>query len=192
MEAPGLILLAAGASRRMGAAKQLLPYAGGTLLGHAVAVALATACRPVVVVVGANLDAVKAAAGRGVTVAENPDWADGMGTSIRCGLSALRRERPDVAEVLITLGDQPLVTAGDLTRLINARRAAGLPIAAAHYAGTLGVPACFEGSALLDLENLPPAAGAKRLLIDASRVAAVPMPTAEVDLDTPADVERLA
>ncbi|MFC7666147.1 NTP transferase domain-containing protein [Hymenobacter humi] len=104
-----LLLLAAGASTRMGQPKQLLPYRGRTLLRHAAETAVATGCRPVVLVTGAVHDALAAEiADLPIQVIHNPEWKTGMASSIRAGVIAAAQFQPTA--YLIMLSDQPLVT----------------------------------------------------------------------------------
>src|SRR5512135_784209 len=90
-----IVILAAGKSARLGRPKQLLSYDGGSLVQHAVSVALASGLGPVLVVTGANREAVESELrGRDVQVSYNPDWEEGMGASIRHGVeAALERYR---------------------------------------------------------------------------------------------------
>jgi CTP:molybdopterin cytidylyltransferase MocA len=114
------IVLAAGASTRLGEgrSKQLLLYRGRTLLRHSVEQALASSCRPVIVVLGAEVERCqRELAGLDVQVAVNPSWADGMGSSIRAGMTALASAAPGARGVVIMLCDQPLVTAAFIDRL---------------------------------------------------------------------------
>ncbi|WP_133273348.1 nucleotidyltransferase family protein [Hymenobacter radiodurans] len=87
-----LILLAAGASTRMGQAKQLLYFQGQTLLRRAAETAVATGCQPLVLVTGAlHKELVAEIDDLPFLVTHNPDWAVGMGSSIRTGLAALEK-----------------------------------------------------------------------------------------------------
>src|SRR5258707_4179867 len=89
----GVIVLAAGASSRMGEPKQLLRYDKETLLGRAVRAALEARLGPVVVVLGSEADAMQEEiAALDVKIFVNQSWQDGMGSSIRCGLQALETE----------------------------------------------------------------------------------------------------
>lgn len=119
------IVLAAGASTRLGAgrSKQLLRYQGRTLLRHSVEQALASSCRPVIVVLGAEVERCqRELAGLDVHVTINPAWADGMGSSIRAGMTALTTVAPGARAVVITLCDQPLVGAAFIDRLVERYR----------------------------------------------------------------------
>jgi molybdenum cofactor cytidylyltransferase len=175
----------------MGRPKQLLPFRGRSLLRHAVEAALTAGCDPVVVVLGANADRLRAELdGLAVTVVENAAWADGPGTSVRAGTAAAEAAGADA--VVFLLCDQPLVDAGHVLRLVEARRESGLAMAASGYSGTVGVPALFARECFADLRATAPAAGAKQLLARApDRVAVVPFPAGAVDLDTPEDYEQL-
>jgi molybdenum cofactor cytidylyltransferase len=187
----------------LGHPKQLVVYAGEPLVVRAAQAALEAGASPVIVVIGGNPEAVRAPlAALPVLVVENVEWASGMGSSIAAGVSALVSHSPLARGVLVTLADQPLVDALALRRLFNAWAASwsgstdgdsAAAIAAAAYAGTVGVPAVF-GSAHFDaLCSLPAAAGAARLLrTPDARVRRVSMPEAVLDLDTPSDLEQLA
>jgi len=86
----GMIILAAGASSRMGTPKQLLPYRGRSFLSHIAEAAVASVCYPVVVVLGANTEQIKPEVSQlPVQVVENKYWAKGMSSSIRSGIKAL-------------------------------------------------------------------------------------------------------
>jgi len=187
----GVVLLAAGGSTRMGSPKQLLDYHGKPLLRHAAEVALASDPSRVIVVLGSRAAELRPAlAGLPVRIVENPDWEGGMGTSIRAGIEAAEKEALD--GVTLGLGDQPLVTAEILDRLVRTHLESGRPIVASEYAGTVGVPVFFAREYFPHLRALKPAQGCKGVILahtgNAVRLAC---PEAEVDVDTPADYERL-
>lgn len=190
----GCLILAAGAGSRMGRLKQLLPYGGGTLLWHAVDTAMDAAFGPVVVVVGAEADAVRdALSHKDVLVAENPQWADGMGSSIAAGIKALQASDEPIDAVAVILVDQPKVTGRHLSAMRSLLQSSGADAVAAEYAGTLGVPALFRCSSCLQLlADLPADSGAKGLLLKGGlNVARFDLPEAAVDVDTPEDFAAL-
>ena len=186
-----LLLLAAGASTRMGRPKQLLPYHGRTLLRHAAETAMASGCAPLVLVTGALHEELLAEiAGLPIQVIHNADWATGMASSIRAGLAALTDARP--AAVLIMLTDQPLVTPKLLRELMARQQQTQAPIVAAAYGDTLGVPAVFDHVLLPKLLQLQGQQGAGRLIASlGAAVGRVPFPAGLLDVDTPVDYARL-
>ncbi len=189
----GLILLAAGGSARLGCPKQLLEYQGRSLLRRAAETALASHCRPVVVVLGAEMERCREVLlGLPVTIITNPDWEQGMATSIRCGILALENAPAPVAAAILAVCDQPLLTAGLLDALAEKHRATGAAMAAAEYAGGFGVPALFAATLFAELKSLSGPDGARRLLRDnPAAVPGVPFPGGEFDVDTAADAAKL-
>ncbi len=136
------LLLAAGGGRRLGGRpKALLDHRGRPLVEHAARVLRDGGCRPVHIVLGAAADSVRARAdlaAYGVSV--NPDWAQGMGSSLRVGLAALAGEGADA--VVVSLVDQPGIGAAAVARLIEAYTA-GADLVAAAYDGRRGHPVLF-------------------------------------------------
>jgi molybdenum cofactor cytidylyltransferase len=196
------VVLAAGGSSRLGSPKQLVSYQGRPLVARAAEAALMTGADPVVLVLGANAaTVVTALSGIQVIAVVNPDWKSGMGTSVAIGVSAIVDRAPAVGAVLLMVADQPLVGNAALGRLLerwtssNGRsgsRGLHATIAAAAYAGTVGVPAVFGRAHFEALCSLPADAGAARLLRQAgAQVRRVAMPEAGVDVDTPNDLARL-
>ena len=173
------IILAAGASRRLGEPKQLLRHQGQTLLRRAVAAA--GACAPVLVVTGCRAEAMAAElAGLEVQVVVNPGWEEGMASSIRAGVAAL----PEGWEaVLFLVCDQPAVDAALVGRLISAW--SGAPVACA-YDGVLGIPALLPARFRDRLLGLAGDRGARSLLGEPG-VVAVPFPEGAWDVDVPGD-----
>ncbi|MEY2879037.1 MAG: hypothetical protein RLZZ15_1417 [Verrucomicrobiota bacterium] len=194
------VVLAAGASSRMGAPKQLLLVDGQPLLLRAVRAALASEAWPVVVVLGAHAEKIRPLLARlPVLVADNPAWAEGMASSIRAGVALARQFSRRLDGVLVALCDQPAFSADTVARLVGARHASGASIVAARYGGRCGAPALFAAENFPALVALTGEEGARALLNppagDASAiadVAAVDCPELALDLDTPADLAAMA
>lgn len=186
----GAIILAAGASTRMGTPKQLLELEGRPLLVRAVEAALASAAWPVVVVLGAHAEKIRPALARHpVLITENPAWAEGMAASLRAGIATLQQFSRSLDAAVIALCDQPGFSAATIAQLVAAQRASGRSIVAARYAGRHGAPAMFLREHFPALAALTGEEGARALLNDdLHRIAAVDLPALELDLDTPADL----
>jgi molybdenum cofactor cytidylyltransferase len=188
-----LILLAAGASTRLGRPKQLLLFRGRSLLRHAAQTALASVCRPVVVVLGAFADRLQTElAALPVTVALNPAWAEGMAKSIRAGLKAVSSETAGPDAVVIMLCDQPLITAGMLNQLVHIHRSEERGIVASEYEGALGVPALFSRRYFPELGLLEGNEGARRIIVKHKYdLARISLPEAAFDVDRVEEAARL-
>jgi molybdenum cofactor cytidylyltransferase len=184
----GIVLLAAGASTRMGESgpKQLLEYHGKTLLKHAGEIAAASVCRPLIAVTGFESDrtAVELADLPFQTI-YNPDWPDGMGTSIREGLAAMLRHDEQIDGAIIMLCDQPLLTTEILNDLVQTAADKKSEVVASTYGGAAGVPALFARSLFDELLKLPPDHGARTLIKSHQDSASfIPFPGGETDIDT--------
>jgi nicotine blue oxidoreductase len=142
---PAGLLLAAGGGRRLGGRpKALLPYRGRPLVEYAAGVLRAAGCTRVHVVLGAAADAVRERARLGDCVlVENPEWADGMGSSLRAGLDSLAGTGARAA--LVSLVDQPGIGAEAVARVLAAYEDESSLVSAA-YDGVRGHPVLF-GSA---------------------------------------------
>jgi molybdenum cofactor cytidylyltransferase len=166
------LVLGAGGSRRLGRPKQLLPYAGGTLLGHAVAVARACPFDQLVVAVGGAAGEVRAAVDlEGADVVVNEGYGEGCSSSIAAALGALD---PRCEVLVLMLGDQPGVTPATVEALLAGR--GGAPLAACRYDDGLGHPLAFGRGAFAELAALHGDKGVWRLLQRrAGEVAEVPV-----------------
>jgi molybdenum cofactor cytidylyltransferase len=178
----------------MGSPKQLIEIGGRPLVALAAEAALGSTAWPVVVVLGANAERIRPALARlPVLVVENPAWAEGMASSIRTGIGILRQFSRSLEGAVIALCDQPAFSAETVSRLVEAQGATGRSIATARYDGHFGAPALFLSRHFAALEGLTGDEGARSLVHAApGDVAAVDMPELELNLDTPADLERLA
>jgi len=185
-----VIVLAAGASTRLGQPKQLVRLGGRPVLHRVVGEAVAVAGASVTVVLGAHArDLSRLLQNSPASVVVNRHWEEGVASSLRCGLAAAP---PSADAVLILLGDQVAVSAEDLRRLIAAWGGHDTVIAASVYGGTLGVPAIFPRFCWSELAQLRGDQGARAIIArHAARLAHVPMPSAAVDLDTPEDLARI-
>lgn len=185
------IVLAAGASTRFGSPKQLVRVGGRPLL-HAVVTRTAEVTgNALIVVLGAGASdlapLLKHSAG---SVVVNRHWREGLASSIRTGVARLP---PTCAGVMLVLADQAALSSDDLRRLAGTWRRRPQCIAAALYAGTTGAPAIFPRTTFAELAALRGDSGARAILRrNADRVVRVPMPAAELDLDTPEDLLQIA
>jgi molybdenum cofactor cytidylyltransferase len=187
-----LIILAAGASNRLGQPKQNLLFENKTLLQRAIDTGLASNCKPVIVVLGANAGLVHLPAHHeNLKIMINPNWGEGMASSIRVGLSHIE-ENSTVSSVIIMLCDQPFVSPELIESLQQRRIESGKPLVACFYQDTAGVPALFDRSLFGDLLSLSGSEGAKKIIKNyADNLSVIPFEKGEKDIDTLDDYERL-
>jgi len=174
------IVLAAGASTRLGEPKQLIVIDGETLLERAVRTAREANCAPVVVVLGANAERIREQCDLGdAVVVVNEAWEEeGMASSIRIGVDALG----GTDGVVLMTCDQPAVTADHLRALMRSAE-----VTASAYAGRRGVPAYFPASSVPELLQLRGDTGARELVRSA---VAVELAGGELDVDTYRELVR--
>jgi molybdenum cofactor cytidylyltransferase len=182
------VILAAGGSQRMGQPKQLLLVDGQPMLRRVAEAACPARLTQVVVVIGAHSAQMREAlAGLPVCVQYNPDWAEGIGTSLRAGIHALN---PDVEAALVILADHPGLSTRLIDRLVDGYQHAGAAIVAPAYRGRRGHPVLFAHTLFPELLRLQGDQGARSLLDrpDADLVCIdVDDPAVIQDIDTPDD-----
>ncbi|HEY3776494.1 MAG TPA: nucleotidyltransferase family protein [Rhizomicrobium sp.] len=157
------IVLAAGLSTRMGWNKLVEEIGGQPMVRRVVGAALASRARPLIVVLGNEAEAVRGVlAGLDVQTVENPDYREGLGASIRTGISAV----PDsCAGALIALGDMPWIDANLIDRTIASfAPEEGRAICVATHCGQRGHPVLFARRFFPELLALTGDAGAKRIV----------------------------
>jgi CTP:molybdopterin cytidylyltransferase MocA len=186
----GAVILAAGASTRLGRPKQLVEIEGEPALRRAARCALGTNPLDCVVVLGREHTQVEAALeGMPVRRLRIDDAGTGMAASLRAGVAAL-----DIRceGALIVLTDQPRLHVDHLLALCAAWRAAPGRAAASAYAGVLGVPALLPRAWFPAIASLRGDIGARALLRGRTDVVAVPEPDLARDIDVPADLDDTA
>ena len=185
------IVLAAGGSSRYGKCKQLIDINGASLIRAAIN-KLSSILRheQIYVVVGANSeDVIHGIEGLPVNVIHNTHWQTGIASSLKAGIKSIK---PGCKAVMITLCDQPLISAIHLEQLIKLWSENHSKIIASTYAGTLGTPAIIPIDLCPQLLELEGDMGAKPILEKTpNRLVKLPIPEAEFDIDTPADLENL-
>ena len=187
-----VVLLAAGASVRLGEPKQLLHFKGETLLHRSAKYALAVSSR-VVVTLGANMEMThKEIEDLPVKIAENKDWEQGMSSSIKCGLGKLLVEWENPQAVIVMVCDQPFADEKLLDEIVSAYKKTNALIIACKYQNTLGVPALFDKKLFPELLALNSQSGAKQLIKKyRSQTCPISFPQGAFDIDTPIDYETL-
>ena len=191
MGSTGLIVLAAGASTRLGQPKQLLPYRGSNLLQITVESAIASVCQPIVVVLGAYAEKIQPAIAQlPVQFVQNERWAVGMGTSIQCGLRWIETNYQPIDAVVLLVCDQPFITPHLINRLVETYRTTGNSIVASAYANTVGVPVLFSSKLFPTLNTLAKEGAKPIIKRHRSEVATVSFPAGKIDIDTPTEAQK--
>lgn len=178
-----VLVLAAGKSSRMRQPKQLLGWKKTTLLNHAIDQAKEVT-QHVFAVLGAYKDTIEVSIPNDVTIVFNPNWEQGMGTSIALGISELQN-RYNFNAVLIMLADQPLLDSRYLYELKELFMKSECKIAATFYGKSNGVPAIFHNSVFDELIKLNQDYGAKKLMKKlTSDTKSLHPKGKEIDIDT--------
>ena len=183
------LVLAAGGSKRLGQAKQLLPYGGAPLLGHVLQTARGCPFDQLLCVVGgASAEVRRWVDLRGVEVVENTHYGDGCSSSIAAALEHVD-DRCD--ELVLMLGDQPGVNVATVEALLAGRGGAALAVSA--YSDGHGHPVAFARSMFGELGDLHGDKGVWKLMDrHAEEVVEVAMDgTIPLDVDTWEDYRRV-
>jgi molybdenum cofactor cytidylyltransferase len=185
-----ILIPAAGVSRRLGQPKQLLRYKKKTLIQNAVETALSITPREIIVVTGANAEAVKDSI-QTVPVCwiHNPNWSAGMGGSIAAGAAGIN---PESRGVMILLCDQWRLQTSDLQDLAEKWQSDPKRIVCAEAEGQLMPPVIFPASCFGNLQALHGNSGARNILKNHPELlTAVPSKNAAYDMDTPNQLKQL-
>lgn len=176
------IVLAAGASRRLGRPKQLVEIDGRTLVERSVVACAEAGCSPVILTLGHRADDVRRAVEPQVVIAVSvPDWGEGMAASVRSGIAALPES---CAAVVFAVCDQPALSSEVIRRLVAAWDGTPTGRVACAYAGVLGVPALFGRAWFAELGSLRGDRGARGLLARArAEVRSIAWSEGALDLD---------
>jgi molybdenum cofactor cytidylyltransferase len=187
------IVLAAGMSRRMGTPKQLLRLGGKSLLEHTLSSVRGSGVDEIVLVLGASADEVRRQlATDGLRVVVNPDFQQGMGTSLRTGLAAVSAS---MRGALIVLADQPFVRSSTLDQMIAYREKHTPQILIPLYRGFRGNPVLLDRSVFPELMNLTGDIGCRAIFgshTESIHKLAVDDPGILLDIDSAEDWERLS
>jgi molybdenum cofactor cytidylyltransferase len=188
-----ILILAAGESKRMNGIKQLLPWKNTTLLGNAIEQAIQSKGNAVYVVLGANANRIAPTiAHYNIQSMENKNWKNGLGNSIACGVNFLKENQLRYDAILITLADQPFITAAYYNALIDKYTQKEAKIIASETNNTPSVPAIFDAVYFEKLTQLNEDKGAKEILIAAQKeVYVLRSKTNLIDLDTQRAYEEL-
>nr|MBC7244320.1 putative selenium-dependent hydroxylase accessory protein YqeC [Chloroflexota bacterium] len=185
------VVLAAGASKRFGMPKQLLPIAGKTMIEHVLDAVMATSVDEVIVVLGCSAEQITPCIPSACRTVWNEKWEAGMSSSICAGLEAIDR-RSEAA--LFVLADQPLVTSSALERILLAYYRTTKPIVASSCEGRRSPPALFDRCLFPELKALHGDIGGRQVIARfEDKVVPVEVESPEIccDIDTDADYRRL-
>ena len=189
------IILAAGASRRLGEPKQLLPFKQETLLDWAIRSAADSGASPIFVVVGAHWEQLSKAINPGPAILVlNEKWEEGIASSLRSGLTALESNSANSGGALLMTCDQPFLNSAHLRSLLEKfADHRGSRIVASSYAGTVGTPAIFPAATYARLRALEGERGARVVLAEErEKLVCVPFEHGEIDIDLPEDKVHLS
>jgi molybdenum cofactor cytidylyltransferase len=186
-----ILILAAGNSSRLGRPKQLVEFEGKTLIERITETALSVS-EDVLIVLGGNAELIfPKLEGFKNTISNvfNPDWKEGIGSSIRFGVEKLEA-KSDL--ILILLSDQPFISKVLLQNMLQTYANSQNPIVACVYNNTLGVPILFDKSVFSELLKLSGDKGAKSFLhLYKNRISTIDFPEGIIDIDTLEDVKNL-
>ena len=188
-----IIVLAAGASSRLGQPKQLLETKDHKpLIVALMETALHAKCQSVIVVLGANMELIRPKISHlPIQQVFNQRWQEGVGTSVSKSMQTLQKNHPQAIGALFLLCDQPFVETGLILKMLEKFGNTGKPLVACRYGGTVGVPALFRKEIFPELAELQGDRGAKKIILKhQSEAEWIDFPEGVFDIDSAEDVKK--
>jgi molybdenum cofactor cytidylyltransferase len=188
-----VLIMAAGASRRLGQPKQLLEYKGETLIRRISNEALNANIGNVTVVTGHGHENIeKEISDLKLDIFYNKEWEEGLGASIRNGLKYVLNKKPETDAILLTMSDQPMVDAKHLKKLEHAYDPTRGMIIASAYSKTFGVPVLIDSFYFDKLKELKGDEGGKEILANyIKNIVEIPFIEGKMDIDEQKDLKIL-
>ena len=185
-----VLVLAAGASRRMNDIKQILAFKDSTLLENALKTAKMSKNNQVFCVLGANKEEILQKVDfQSIEIIQNEDWNNGLGKSIAIGVEAIQNYK-DYDGILVMLGDQPFISSEYLNKMIEKFIQNQSEIIATSYSGKPGVPSLFPQKIFSQLKKLKGDSGAKELLRSEKNIIKLEAENT-FDVDSPEDYKSI-
>lgn len=194
MKGLSVIILAAGAARRMNQAKMLLPFEKSTILETILDKAKEINPDQICIVTGFYHNQIVAKIQDDqISFVYNEQWEQGMSGSIKKGLGFLVSQDPELALVLILVADQPYISSKLLLEMMQIQLKTQKGIVAASYAGIVGTPVLFRNTHFSNLEKLEGDKGARSILQqNPGDLYTIDFPGGEIDIDTEDDYHKLS
>ena len=189
----GILIIAAGQSKRLGKPKQLLNFEGKSLINRLIDTVKSSGSFPITLVLGAAADEINAQlTASPIDRVFNNQWNEGMASSIRVGVNRIMDLSPNVDGIMILVCDQPFISVEQIQALIKIQQDTGLPMASCYYANIIGTPAVFHQSVFSELLKLEGDVGAKKIIKErALEVAKLHFEEGIIDIDTMDDYIKL-
>lgn len=183
------LILAAGCSRRLGRPKQLITFQGRTLLGRTIDTVRQSGIEKTFVVTGAFRLAVEEILKQEQVIpVHNANWAQGIGSSIACGVGAISQDT-SLSCVLLLVCDQPLLSTEHIHNLLGAKQQCGSSIVASSYSETFGIPVIFDRCYFPELTALSDS-GAKEIISrNRCKTSFISFEKGSFDIDTEEEYE---
>ena len=188
-----ILIMAAGASRRLGQSKQLIEYQGQTLIRRISQEAIRANIGNVTIVSGYDHKRIEQEVqDLEVIIYYNEEWEEGLGASIRNGVKELLKVNPHTDAILLTMVDQPFVDSAHLQKLANAYDPSRSMIIASAYSSTFGVPVLFDSSYFDEMMELKGDEGGKQVLVKyIKNIVEIPFVAGAIDIDEETDLNKL-
>lgn len=188
-----ILIMAAGASRRLGQPKQLVKYHGETLIRRICKEALKAKIGDITVVTGHDHEKVESEINDlEANIFFNEEWEEGLGASIRNGITNILDRKPETNAILLTMVDQPYVDGVQLQKLVGAYDPSRPMIIASAYSSTFGVPVLFDSTYFAEMQQLKGDEGGKKIFANyLKNIVEIPFIDGAVDIDEKKDLENL-
>ena len=186
-----IIILAAGNSLRLGHPKQLVKHGDTTLLNLTIQAASHSDADQVLVVLGHHDEEIANSISKEVPVVINPNWEKGMGNSLKFGLQQAQHLFGELNAVMISVCDQPFLSADVFNALMD--QAVEAPLVASHYENNIiGVPVLFMSNLFADMQSIADDQGAKAIVkMHQNDLKTILFHKGNIDIDTAEDIEKI-